>query len=84
MWRNESAGHHEVGKYQFHPLTEKSEMVKVEADSAFRLDPKLFPVRLDLELTEEVIESLQSIASATGRSLSEVVTDILSKKADLP
>lgn len=59
-------------------------MVKDEADSAFRLDPKLFPVRLDLELTEEVIESLQSIASATGRSLSEVVTDILSKKADLP
>ena len=59
-------------------------MVKDEADSAFRLDLKLFPVRLHLELTEEVIESLQSIASATGRSLSEVVTDILSKKADLP
>ena len=59
-------------------------MVKDEADSAFRLDPKLFPVRLDLELTEEVFESLQSIASATGRSVSEVVTDILSKKAGPP
>jgi hypothetical protein len=59
-------------------------MVKDETDSAFRLDPKLFPVRLDLELTEEVFESLQSIASATGRSVSEVVTDILSKRADHP
>lgn len=59
-------------------------MVKDETDSAFRLDPKLFPVRLDIELTEEVIESLQSIASATGRSLSEVATDILSQKAGLP
>ena len=80
----ESGGFHGVSWCAVHPLTEKSEMVKDERDSDFRLDPKSFPKRLDLELSEEVINYLQSIANASGRSLSEVATDILSKKAGHP
>jgi hypothetical protein len=54
------------------------EMDKSE-DEAYRLNPNQFPRRLELELPEKVLEKIQKIAKRTGRSFSEVATDILSK-----
>lgn len=48
-------------------------------EDLFRLDPKAYPKQVDLELPEEVIDGINAIASRTGRSFSEVATDILSK-----
>jgi hypothetical protein len=46
---------------------------------AFNLCPKDFPRRIELELSEKSLEQVNLIALSSGRSLSEVVTDILSK-----
>ena len=40
--------------------------------SRFRLDPKDFPKRIDLEVPEEVLAYLQRISDRTGRSISEI------------
>jgi hypothetical protein len=48
--------------------------------ATYRLDPRVFPKRIELELTDEVIEKMSAIAGKTGRSFSEVATDILSRE----
>jgi hypothetical protein len=48
-------------------------------EDLLRLDPKAYPKQVDLELPEEVIDGINAIASRTGKSFSEVATDILSK-----
>ena len=45
--------------------------------SRFRLDPKDFPGRIDLEVPEEVLEYLQRISERTGRSVSEIAAAIV-------
>ena len=40
--------------------------------SRFRLNPKNFPKRIDLEVPEEVLAYLQQISDRTGRSISEI------------
>ena len=45
--------------------------------SRFRLDPKDFPRRIDLEVPEEVLEYLQRISERTGRSVSEIAAAIV-------
>lgn len=50
-----------------------------EEGDLFRLDPKTYSKQVDLELPEEVIDGINAIASRTGRSFSEVATDILFK-----
>ena len=40
--------------------------------SRFRLNPKNFPKRIDLEVPEEVLAYLQRISDRTGRSISEI------------
>jgi hypothetical protein len=45
----------------------------------FNLCPKDFPRRIELELSEKSLEQVNLIVLSSGRSLSEVVTDILSK-----
>jgi hypothetical protein len=48
------------------------------------LDPKQFPKRIELELPEEVFEAMQKAADETGRSISEIATDILSRATKDP
>lgn len=48
-----------------------------------RLNSKDFPKQINLELSDEVVDSIQKISLKTGRSFSEVVTDILSRAVDL-
>lgn len=50
--------------------------------NGFRLDPKEHPKQVELELPDAVIAGLAAIAQKTGRSFSEVATDILSKAVD--
>jgi hypothetical protein len=45
----------------------------------FRLDPACFPKRLDLDLSDEAIARIEHRAAQTGRSFSEVVTDLISR-----
>lgn len=54
-------------------------MAKEQRESEFRLDPKDYPKQIDLELSDEVLEGLQEIAERSGRSVSEVMTDIISR-----
>jgi len=48
--------------------------------TTYRLTPRVYPKRIELELTDEIVEKISAIAKKTGRSFSEVVTDILSKE----
>ncbi|WP_396098023.1 ribbon-helix-helix protein, CopG family [Cyanobium sp. T1G-Tous] len=48
--------------------------------TTYRLDPSDFPKRIELELSDEIVEKISAIAGRTGRSFSEVVTDILSRQ----
>jgi hypothetical protein len=45
--------------------------------SRFRLDPKDFPKRIDLEVPEEVLAYLQRISDRTGRSISEIAAALV-------
>ena len=57
-------------------------MTPEETTNYLRLDPGDFPKRIELELSEEAIEKITRLAEKTGRSFSEVATDILSKFQD--
>jgi predicted DNA-binding protein len=50
-----------------------------ETTTSLRLDPEDFPKRIELELTDEAVEKIKAISQRTGRSFSEVATDILSR-----
>ena len=52
---------------------------KANEEDPYRLDPRQFPRRIELELSEEILEAMQKLANATGRSISEIATDILSR-----
>ena len=48
-------------------------------EAAWQLNPRHFPGRIDLDLSPDVLAMLERIAAATGRSISEVALDILSR-----
>ena len=51
--------------------------------SRFRLDPKDFPKRIDLEVPEEVLKYLQRISDRTGRSISEIAAAMVVQGTEL-
>ena len=51
--------------------------------SPFRLDPKDFPRRIDLEVPEDVLEYLQRISARTARSVSEIAAAIVVQGAEV-
>ena len=59
-------------------------MVIDDTDRSLRLDAKRFPVRLEVNLPEEVIERIQAVADASGRSFSEAAIHILSSYVSNP
>ena len=48
----------------------------------WQLDSGEFPRRLDLEVSEEVFSYLQALSAKTGRSISEIATELLSRSVD--
>ena len=51
--------------------------------SRFRLNPKDFPSRIDLEVPEEVLAYLQRISNRTGRSISEIAAAMVVQGVEL-
>ena len=49
----------------------------------FRLNPKDFPSRIDLEVPEEVLAYLQRISDRTGRSISEIAAAMVVQGVEL-
>ena len=49
----------------------------------FRLNPKDFPTRIDLEVPEEVLAYLQRISDRTGRSISEIAAAMVAQGAEV-
>ena len=49
----------------------------------FRLDPKYFPKRIDLEVPEGVLACLQRISDRTGRSISEIAAAMVVQGTEL-
>jgi hypothetical protein len=50
--------------------------------SDWKLDPQRFPRRIDLEVSEAVLQRLQQISLRTGRSISEVASGLVSQGVD--
>jgi predicted DNA-binding protein len=48
-------------------------------DDQLKIDPLRLPKSLELELPAEVLERLQKTAAATGRSLDEILLEILNR-----
>ena len=48
----------------------------------YQLKPDKFPRRLDLEVSEEVLDKLQRISKRTGRSISEIAAAIIVQGAE--
>ena len=49
----------------------------------YRLDPKDFPRRIDVEVPAEVLVYLQRISDRTGRSISEIAAAMVVQGAEL-
>ena len=52
-----------------------------EPGDRYRLTPKQFPKRLELELDPRLLDALQEMSVRTGRCLSEIAVELLSKAA---
>ena len=55
---------------------------EINSRDPFRLDPKYFPKRIDLEVPEEVVAYLQRISDRTGRSISEIAAALIVQEAE--
>ena len=48
-------------------------------EDRYRLDPEKLPKQLDIDLSPEVLERLQEVAAKSGRTLDELILEILDK-----
>jgi plasmid stability protein len=48
-----------------------------ESEDQFRIDPDKLPKQLDIDLPSDVAEQLEKTAVATGRSVEELILEIL-------
>ncbi len=53
-----------------------------EQDERYRLDPAKFPKRLELVLDEALLRHLEALAARSGRSINDLITDLLSRQVD--
>jgi hypothetical protein len=51
-----------------------------QTDERFHLDPSKFPKRIDLDLSEEAVITIERLAARSGRSFAEVATDLLTRR----
>jgi hypothetical protein len=52
-------------------------MSKSDNEGQFRIDPEKLPKQLDIDLPPHVEEQLLKLTAATGRSLDELILEIL-------
>jgi len=48
-----------------------------DAEDQFKIDPTKLPKQLDIDIPPELLEKLEKTAAATGRSLDELILEIL-------
>ena len=48
-----------------------------QQEDRYRLDPEKFPKQLDIDLDQETLERLQKVAARSGRSVDELILEIL-------
>ena len=48
-----------------------------ESEDQFRIDPDKLPKQLDIDLPSDVAEKLEKTSAATGRSVEELILEIL-------
>lgn len=53
-----------------------------DAEQRYRLDPAKFPRRIDLELSEPLLSHLEQLADRSGRSIDDLITEMLSRQLD--
>lgn len=53
--------------------------MRAMANEDWRLDPSRFPKRVDLELSEPVMERLQELSLRSGRPIHDLAADLLSQ-----
>jgi hypothetical protein len=51
-------------------------------EDLFQIDPSRFPKKIDIDLPPTLIEQLEKHAAATGRSLDELILEILDRHID--
>lgn len=49
----------------------------------WKLDPEKFPKRIDLEVSEELLDRLQQISLRTGLSITEIASTLVAQGAEL-
>lgn len=54
-------------------------MTTNDPEDQFRIDPSKLPKQLDIDLPPAVLEQLEKTAAATGRSVDELILEILDK-----
>jgi hypothetical protein len=52
-------------------------MTTSEDESRYRIDPSKLPKQIDIDLSPAVEEQLRKLAAATGRSVDELILEIL-------
>ena len=55
-----------------------------DEDARYRLSPELFPRGLQLQLSDEALRALQALSARTGRSISEIAEELISRGLDPP
>jgi predicted DNA-binding protein len=48
-----------------------------QQEDRYRLDPEKLPKQLDIDLDQETLERLQKVAARSGRSVDELILEIL-------
>lgn len=48
-----------------------------QQEDRYRLDPEKLPKQLDIDLDQETLERLQEVAARSGRSVDELILEIL-------
>jgi hypothetical protein len=64
---------------QHHQEPDIHASIGVMTHNRWHLDPARFPQRLDLDMSESALESLEQLSRRTGRSIRDLAADLLSR-----
>lgn len=54
-----------------------------EADPRYRLDPCQLPKRIDLQLDDDLLARIEEMAARSGRSVEEIVVELLDRRSSM-
>lgn len=68
-----------ISRYDLPPKRESLAMTQLAAMADFSLDPEKLPKKLELDLSPAVEDYLLKLAAVSGRSVDELILEILDK-----